>query len=106
VKLKFVLFSIAYIALFSTVTFSQTTGQAEDLHAADIAIYEQLRKVGVRYETKRVILWIEKDGLTQREIEDFGTLVNLGIVEMEKFTGIKFDKKYVQNPLFSGANNS
>jgi hypothetical protein len=95
-KAKFALVSVALIVLFSTATFSQTVSPAEQIHAADEAITNDLRRNGVKYETKRTILWVEKDSLTQKEIEDFGTLVNQGIVDIEKYTGIKFDKRYYQ----------
>jgi hypothetical protein len=95
-KLKKVFLSLTAILIFSNVIFSQNGTRAEDIHAADMAITNELRQNGVKYETKRAILWVEKDSLTQKEIEDFGALVNQGIVDIEKYTGFKFDKKYYQ----------
>ena len=94
-KLKNIFLSLTAILIFSTVSFSQEDRLAVRI-AADNAISNQLRQEGVKYETKRAILWVEKDGLTQKELEEFGTLVNQGILDIEKYTGIKFDKKRYQ----------
>lgn len=94
-KLKFALSSVALIVIFSTVSFSQNDWLAERI-AADNAITNQLRQEGAKYETKRAILWVEKDSLTQEEIKDFGALVHQGIIDIEKYTNTKFDKKHYQ----------
>jgi len=94
-KLKNIFLSLTAILIFATVFFSQE-GRLADRIAADNAISNQLRQEGVKYETKRAILWVEKNGLTQKELEEFGKLVNQGILDIEKYTGIKFDKKYYQ----------
>jgi hypothetical protein len=80
--------------MLSGMIRSQSSGRAEDLHATDIQISDRLRKEGVKYETGRAVLWSEKDALTQPELEEFGNLVTQGIINIERCTGIKFDKKY------------
>jgi len=94
-KLKNIFLSLTAILIFSIPIFSQHDTRADRI-AADNAITDQLRREGVKYETKRAILWVEKNGLTQKELEEFGTLVNQGILDIEKYTGIKFDKKHFQ----------
>ena len=94
-KLKNIFLSLTAVLIFSTVSFSQEDRLAVRI-AADNAISDQLRQEGVKYETKRAILWVEKNGLTQKELEEFGALVNQGILDIEKYTGIKFDKKRYQ----------
>jgi len=88
-KFKSTFFSLATILIFAVCGFSQ-----ERRIADDNAMTDQLRKEGVRYETKRAIVWAEKDSLTQAEIEEFGKLANQGIIDIEKYSGIKFDKKH------------
>ena len=88
-KLKSVFFSLAAILIFAVGSFSQ-----EKRIADDNAMTDQLRKEGVKYETKRAIVWTEKDSLTQAEIQEFGKLANQGIIDIEKYSGIKFDKKH------------
>ncbi len=41
-------------------------------------------------------MWVEKGSLTEQEVKEFAALVNQGIVNIEKYTGIKFDKKNYQ----------
>jgi hypothetical protein len=93
-KLKHPLLSLAALLVFSTLSFAQGNTPAAQIHALDTAITDRLRQTGVKHETERAILWVEKDSLTQKEIEDFGALVNQGIKGIENYTGIKFDKKY------------
>jgi hypothetical protein len=90
-KLKHLFFCLAVIGVFTPASFSQI-----DRIANDNAIADELRKDGVKYETKRAVLWVEKGGLTEQEIKEFAALVNQGIFDVEKYTGIKFDKKYYQ----------
>lgn len=87
-KLSHFFFCLAAISFFAAVSFSQ------DFHANDDAQTEALRKDGVKYETKRAIVWAEKGSLTEQEAKEFAALANQGIVNIEKYTGIKFDKKY------------
>src|SRR5260370_38776818 len=94
-KFKIALFSVALLVIVATVDVSQT-GMPGGIHAADDAIPIELRKEGIKYETKRAIVWVEKGGLTQKEIEEFGKLVNKGIINIETYTGTKFDKKHYQ----------
>jgi hypothetical protein len=42
----------------------------------------------VKFEAARAVLWVEKNRLTQVEVEDFGKLVNQSIIDIEKFLGI------------------
>lgn len=93
-NLKHPLFSLAALLVFSTLSFAQSSTPAAQIHALDTAITARLRQTGVKHETRRALLWVEKDSLTQKEIEDFGALVNRGIKDIENYTGIKFDKKY------------
>jgi hypothetical protein len=90
-KLKFALFSVALIVMLTTTSFSQNMSIA-----ADNAITNELRQEGVKYETRRAVLWVEKGSLTEEEIKEFGSLVNQGIIDIEKYSGIKFDNKYYQ----------
>ncbi|MGI8638911.1 MAG: hypothetical protein ACR2MG_03045 [Pyrinomonadaceae bacterium] len=90
-KLKHLFFCLAVISIFAAVSFSQ-----DDRVANDNAMTNELRKEGVKYETKRAIVWTEKGTLTEQEIKEFAALVNQGIVDIEKYTGIRFDKKHYQ----------
>jgi hypothetical protein len=93
-NLKHVGLSVVLIFVLWAINFSQATGRAEDVHSGDEAISEHLRRDGVKYETERAIVWAEKGLLEQLEIEAFGKLLNQGIIDLEKYTGLKFDKKY------------
>ena len=88
-KLKHIFFCLALISIFASIGFSQ-----DDRVANDNAMTNELRKDGLKYETKRAIVWAEKDSLTEQELKEFATLANQGIVGIEKYTGIKFDKKH------------
>lgn len=88
-KFNRTLFSLAVILISAVSSFSQ-----EKRIADDNAMTDHLRKEGVKYEMKRAIIWVEKDSLTQAEIEEFGKLANQGIIDIEKYSGIKFDKKH------------
>jgi len=94
-KIKLPLFSVGLSVLFSTVVFSQNATRAEWI-AMDNSITAELRKNGAKYETKRAIFWVERDGLTRAELEDFGKLVDRGMRDIAKYTGLKFDKKHFQ----------
>ena len=90
---KLVLFSFGLIVFFSIVVFSQD-GRLAGRIANDNAISDELREKGVKYETKRAIFWVEKDGLSPKELEDFALLADQGIRDIEKYTRLKFDKKH------------
>ena len=92
-KTKLILFTIGLILSLSTVVFSQNPRLAGRI-ANDRAISDELRDKGVKYETKRAIFWVEKDGLSPKELEDFAVLADQGIRDIEKYTKLKFDKKH------------
>jgi hypothetical protein len=89
-QFKHLFFCLAVISIFVAVSFSQSW------HDADEGLTNELRKNGVKYETKRAIVWAEKGSLTEQEIKDFAALANQGIIDIEKHTGTKFDKKHYQ----------
>lgn len=89
-KFKNIFLCLAVNLIFAAVGFSQSW------HDADEGLTSELRKNGVKFETKRSIVWVEKGSLTEQEIKEFTALVNQGIIDIEKYTGIKFDKKNYQ----------
>ena len=90
-KFKNIFFCLAVISICAVASFSQ-----DDRVVNDNAMTDELRKDGVKYETKRAIVWAEKGSLTEQEINEFAALVNQGIISIEKYTGIRFNKKYYQ----------
>ncbi|MFH1368641.1 MAG: hypothetical protein ABII64_05910 [Elusimicrobiota bacterium] len=63
-------------------------------HSKDDRIIGQIRKDGVRFETGRVIVWVEKDYLDKKAIEEFGELADKGIRDIENYLKITFDKEH------------
>jgi len=94
VKVGFPFFGVALGIMIISVGFAQSGTPVADVHAADDAIPKELRKDGIKYETERAIVWAEKGSLTKDEVKEFGQLVTRGIREIEKYTGIKFDKQH------------
>ncbi|MGI8811543.1 MAG: hypothetical protein ACR2IH_03325 [Pyrinomonadaceae bacterium] len=92
-KLKHLFFCLAIILLFAAASFSQIV-PLDEKFVADRAITTQLRHEGVKYEMKRAVVWAEKDSLTQDEIKEFSSLVNQGIIGIEKYLSVKVDKKH------------
>ena len=90
-EFKNIFFCLTVILICTAVSFPQDTRIADDN-----AMTNELWKDGIKYEAKRAIVWAEKGSLTEQEIEEFAALVNQGIVDIEKYTGIKFDKKHYQ----------
>ena len=88
-KLKFALLCIVSFSMLATSNFSQNMSIAEDN-----AITDELRHAGIKYETTRAVVWAEKDSLKPEEIKEFSALVDQGIIDIEKYTRIKFDNNF------------
>jgi len=92
------LICLAIVLLFAATSFSQSTLSPEDLERRakeDISV-NHLRQTGIKLVTKRSILWAEKDSLSAQELKDFGSLVDKGVRDIEKYTGIKLTKHFRQ----------
>lgn len=101
-KIKLILCSLTLVILLTDKSLSQTTSSEQpkqsdaQIPMSDKAIVAQLQQEGVKHETARAILWVEKDALTQNEMEEFGKLINQGIINIEKFLDVSFDKNKYQ----------
>jgi hypothetical protein len=91
---RFPALGVALALLISTTSVAQNGSPADAFHAADGEIADGLRKEGVAYETKRAIVWVERGSLTEAESKEFAGLVDRGILDVEKYTGIGFDGRH------------
>jgi len=62
----------------------------DDREAVDNALAARLQRDGVRHETRRALVWVEKDSLTDQEITDFLRFIDPGIGAIEKYLGVTF----------------
>jgi hypothetical protein len=62
--------------------------------AADNALVRELRLEGVKHDTPRAVVWVEKDALTQDEIAGFAALATQAIDGIERVLDITFDKTF------------
>jgi hypothetical protein len=92
-KCKYLILAILSLLIFAGESISQSGG-LNDRKAADRAMTDHLYRTGSKHETKRTIVWVEKDSLSGSEVKAFGSLVDQGITNIEKYTRIRFDKKH------------
>jgi|GEM_PF-5511997 len=98
-NIKINLYSLTLVLFFSFAGHSQTKPPEQSPQpvsqwsAKDTALSLRLRQDGMKYETAHAVLWVEKDGLSRGELEEFGNLVNQGIINIEKFLGAAYNKK-------------
>ncbi len=79
--------------LFSNSIFANHLAVSCDDLKCDEPLSQKLIQNGVKYETSKAIIWVEKGSLTQEEIHQFGTLVEQGITNIEKFLKNNLDVK-------------
>ena len=59
----------------------------------DDSVVRRLKKNGIKYEMNRSVLWIERGYLSEDEIEKLGILIDSGILKVEQYLGLTFDKE-------------
>jgi len=62
-------------------------------HSRDDRTLRRIRKTGVKFETERSVLWVEKDYLDQASIQQLGQRLDKGIGDIEMYIGVKFNAK-------------
>jgi len=60
----------------------------------DDGTIKRMRLQGIKHTTERAILWVEKGYLSNREIRDFGSVVDRGIVRAEAYLRRPFDREH------------
>jgi hypothetical protein len=62
-------------------------------HSRDDGTLRHIRRTGVKNETERAVIWVEKGYLDQNAIQQLGLLIDKGINDAEAYLGIKFNPK-------------
>jgi len=84
---------LLYLIAFMPPTLVQSSQARPKKSFDDDSIIRSLKKNGIKYTTKRAVLWIEKGYLADDEIEKFSSLIDRGIIRVEKYLGVPFDKE-------------
>jgi hypothetical protein len=103
-ELKRRLLSVTLVGVFVWVYVLQSYGigfaasttivknSKRNIKTGDNYILDYNAKIGyIKCTTKRAILWVTEDYLNKNEILALAKKVDVGIVKIEKYTGIKFD---------------
>jgi hypothetical protein len=60
----------------------------------DDGTIKRMRRQGIKHTTERAVLWVEKGYLSNREIREFGSVVDRSIVRAETYLRLPFDREH------------
>lgn len=58
-------------------------------HSSDDKMMKEIKRNGDIYETNRAVVWVEKGYLEPKAAKEFSVLVDKGINDIEKYTGLR-----------------
>ena len=87
-----VLFINTILVFIAIVIASPSFGRLDDE-----GMMATLKKRGIQHSTDRAILWVEKGYLSKRGTKKIASRIHAGIIRLEEYLGVKFDREHYGN---------